>query len=432
MRQYQTEVPGRCIVEITPLTGGGSDAMARLRPGPYGFTLTEQIVVSGNVVTAHHGVNVHFVEGWCLIDAPRHFPSTTKDEGQPRLTATAAHVCALMGVPLSKITGLPGLLKGLTCGELTSAELEDAPRAVRKLGAENWRRIGVATGVPCFNDRAFVEIHKLTAYLAGAEIREPNNRTATNSGHQLDWADRLAQQARRALRGQLIEAVELNVSSIQCGGPDRAVGDKIRAMQGNLNGICAHIEAIYDGRRQRIGAARAYQVETPLGDWFKLGDPIIPEFIRRNRIHEKLVIARVLACLNMQAEPSRIVWGPGAHAAKAVRMGLREVTEPELKLAPRAIRFCARVSKKLAKKAGIELVTGLFCFSHEGIQNIIERSREIITDGMIYLRTVSNHSPAVPRLCGRQLQALVFHMTTAPRFGVTMPADHVVSPPTAL
>ncbi len=428
MRQYQTEIPGRCIIEITPLTRDGSDAMARLRPGPYGFTLTEQIVMSGNVVTARHSVNVHFVEGWCLIDLPRHFPSTTKIGGQQRLTATAAHVCALMGVPLSKITGLPGLLKDLTCDELTTAELEGAPRAVRKLGAENWRRIGVATGVPCFNDRAFVEIHKLTAYLAVAEIIERDNCT---TGHRLQWTDRLAQQARRALRGQLIEAVELNVSSIQCSGPDRAVGDTIRAMQGNLNGVCAHIDALHDGRRQRIGAARAYQVESPLGDWWKLGDPIIPEFIRRNKIHEKLLIARVLACLNMQAEPSRIVWGPGAHAAKAVRMDLREVTAQELRLAPRAIRFCARVSKKLAKKAGIELVTGLFCFSDEGVQNIIERSREIITDGMIYLRTVSNHTPAVPRLCGRQLRALVFHMTTAPRCE-TVAAVQIGSPPAVL
>jgi hypothetical protein len=301
---------------------------------------------------------------------------------------TFALTCALMGVPAKQIVAMPGLLTGISRRELSAAEMDEAPRSIRKLGNPHWRKAS-HTGVLCMDERALTVAQTLTSVLAEAEIHDDQRDRRGGTS-----ANDLARLAKSAMRGLFITGIELNISPLKCKAPGRYVGDRFKRF----------------GERLPLGGGRVYQVPSLVGDWFVMADPVIPNQIRRNKLHEKTVNARILACLREDAPASRIMWGPGAYAAKALKMPLREVEKGELKCAPKQVVQLAEVSRRLAKHVGIELKSGLFCVDASRVDDIVKQGLDIVSSGVVRLHNGPAHSRDVPRLCAEPLRALVTFM----------------------
>ncbi len=156
-------------------------------------------------------------------------------------------------------------------------------------------------------------------FLKNAEIVRPSNDDATRRGRSGQWAV----QAYKMLRAiKEVEKIELEIGLVNEKQEAGEIGNLLQESTGSIDGICAHLSCWIDGEMLRLGRARAYHVKGKGGDWWVLADPMLANFLRGNRLHEKLVAARALACLQIDVPARENHPGSGTLLLQGGRTGL--------------------------------------------------------------------------------------------------------------
>lgn len=317
----------------------------------------------------------------------------------------AFQACMCLDVPLERIIWVRDATMGLSILKfhalglrpLTGCELlglmpsilHHDPTVLRKPFAfytVDEQRLSALDSVRGFLESAIIVERKKRFF----EIQRPACRTVS-----------LVRKLLRALKRRT--AIELEVVTLDETWPQGELERMLRKWTGTADGICTRVTVREGGEELKLGRGRAYHVVGVSNglpdDWMVLGDVFLVGLVRRNRLHEKLIAARVIACIR-NFQPHRIVWAPGRYQHKADKLGFRQMERRELCGAPRAILKLAAKSRR----ANPQLRSGLYCVDERSIPMHLELVMQMTTSGELVWRGTGS---IVAHRCGNHWQQMV-------------------------
>jgi hypothetical protein len=388
-----------------------------------------RLSTQGKLVTTVAAVNCYemLVEGerWCLIADLKGIGQKRPMDGftarsYQRVILGAFLACMCASVATSRILFaitddkdvardlMFELLRseGFGLRQLTEAELTDAPLAVRRLARSSPCQLDNSPTVYCLDKTKIADLTSLTDTFF--ERTEVIKLTGDLVG-RMRWPGE-ATKLLRAMKEKKVTRIDLEVGLLDDKAAPGEIGALLLRWTRKNDGICAHILCKVDNETIKLGRARAYHVcgrangHERVDDWWVLGDPQLSAMLRDNQLHEKLLAARVLGCLRLDASPDRIIMAPGQYAYKADGLGLRQMDDDELRDAPWVIRRLAAFSRQRCP----ELKSGLFCVDAGQKLRYLRVAREMTEQGTIHWYGLNN---SMSRRCGDNWRTIVAQLT---------------------
>jgi hypothetical protein len=295
---------------------------------------------------------------------------------------------------------------GLGLRRLTDDELTDAPLGLRRLVGSGHCELNNSPVVYCLDKNKIADLTKLTrTFFKRTDFVKMNGDVAG----RMRWASE-ANQLLRVIKEKKVTRIELEVGLLDDKAAPGEIGARLLRWTRKNDGICAHVVCKIGAETLKLGRARAYHVDGRanghgrVDDWWVLGDPELSGMLRDNQLHEKLLAARVLGCLRLDASPDRIIMAPGQYHYKAIGLGLREMHEDELRDAPWAIRQLAAASRRRCS----ELRSGLFCVDAGQRLRYLRLAREMTEQGTIHWYGLNN---SMSTRCGDNWRTIVAQLT---------------------
>ena len=153
----------------------------------------------------------------------------------------------------------------------------------------------------------------------------------------------------------------------------------------------------------RVGRARFYDVK----GYCILGDPQVERALHDNRLHEVLVVLRILYCLMVMECPlEKLIWAPGLwpgveHKAKGFWM--RPVEPKELVGADPIIQELALESLK--RTTGSR--TGLYCLDRGGVAKVQALGLRLLENSSVRYVVSDNEARQIPRVLLKRVSRLL-------------------------
>jgi hypothetical protein len=155
----------------------------------------------------------------------------------------------------------------------------------------------------------------------------------------------------------------------------------------------------------RVGRARFYDVK----GYCILGDPQVEKALHDNRLHEVLVVLRILYCLMVMECPfEKLIWAPGLYGPKveykAKGFWMRPVEPTELVEADPIIQELALKSLKYTKESR----TGLYCLDRTGVPEIQALGLQLLERSGVRYMVSENESQQIPFVCLKRVSQLLY------------------------